>query len=141
MPSINLLKLQKEEYRAYIAKLRDVAKVLVRRAKKECRIKCKKYLHEKFDQYKESIELESSSMTKQFIKIKEELEERQKEVDQFHRKFIDQEIMIDHMAILLSNAGIDYFELTSQEERRQLQREIEKENRDKLLSLSPQKLE
>lgn len=112
LPSRRLLRLQKDEYLEYIEKLRNVARILVRRAKDEAKGLWRKFIIEKFKKYQESVEEESFYIVNQFLSLKEEIEQKEKYITQCEKRFVDQEKMLQHVCTLLSNAGIDYFSLS-----------------------------
>ena len=124
LPSKLLLKMEKEEYRKYIKRLRDVTKILVRRAKTQSKIAARKYIIEKIEDYRKRIEKESFYLNQAFIKMRSEVEEKEKYIIKWEHKFKTQEEMLTYTSILLSNAGIDYFDF----ERKQKKIQAEKGN-------------
>ena len=70
--------MEKEEYRKYIKRLRDVTKILVRRAKTQSKIAARKYIIYKIEDYRKRIEKESFYLNQAFIKMRSEVEEKEK---------------------------------------------------------------
>jgi len=115
MPSKILLETQKNEYRKYINKLRDAAKVLIKRSAASSQIAARNFVKAKFKEYKERAEEETYLWFSQFLTFKEELERKDKLIQELKDNFTTQEMMLTHSSVLLSSAGIDYLELVQKE--------------------------